>query len=324
MERFLPSVISNCPDWAEIFIADNGSFDGAEQLLKLHFPAIRYIQLEKNFGYAGGYNRALDKIEASYYILLNSDIEVTPYWVEPVINYMEIHDDVAACQPKIRWFTHPEKFEYAGAAGGYIDQFGYPFCRGRIFEHIETDRGQYDDFVDVFWATGACMFVKAKDFKEAGGFDDDFFAHMEEIDLCWRLKRMGKRVVYCPESIIYHVGGGTLPKKNPRKTFLNFRNNLLLLAKNLPARQFYLVLAVRAILDTLAAMKFFAEGKRADTLAVMKAFFSVLKIWRKKRKAGKALPFINATKVYRGSIVADYYILKKKRFSELKAKRFRT
>jgi GT2 family glycosyltransferase len=322
LEKFLPSVIKHCPGYAHIVVADNGSTDDSGQYMATEYPDIKYIALGENYGYTGGYNRALAQIEAQYCILLNSDIDVAENWIEPLVEFMDSNEDVAACQPKILAHDQREKFEYAGASGGYIDRLGYPFCRGRVFDYLEYDQGQYNDITDVFWATGACMFVRATDFRAAGGLDDDFFAHMEEIDLCWRFKRMNKRVVCCPESVIYHVGGGTLPKNNPRKTFLNFRNNLVLLAKNLPAHKFYIILFQRLFLDLTAAIKFLLNGQKQDSYAVIKAFFSVLKIFRRKRHDGRHIPYRTVSEIYKNSIVADYFLLKKKRFSQLDPARF--
>ncbi len=323
LEKFLPSVIEHCPSYARIYIADNGSKDGSAEFLSEHYPELDFLDLKKNHGYTGGYNRSLNLIQAEYYVLLNSDIEVTPRWTDPVIDLMDSNPDIAACQPKILSWHERSMFEYAGASGGFIDKYGYPFCRGRIFENLEEDTGQYNSTEDVFWATGACMFVRGSDFNLAGKLDNDFFAHMEEIDLCWRLKRMGKRVVCQPLSEVYHVGGGTLPKNNPRKTYLNFRNNLLLLAKNLPARQFYLVLLQRLVLDQIAAAKFLLSGQHRDFWAVYRAAFSVFRNLRKKRKEGKSLPYAPVSGVYGNSIVIDYFLMGKKRFSLLEANRFR-
>ncbi len=324
LERFLPSVIKHCPGYAKIFVADNGSVDGSAGFLKEHYPGITFLDLKKNHGYTGGYNRSLQLIQAEYYVLLNSDIEVTSGWIDPIVEIMDSDPEIAACQPKILSWHQRSFFEYAGASGGFIDKYGYPFCRGRIFEHLEEDKGQYDSYLEVFWATGACMFVRGSDFFKAGELDNDFFAHMEEIDLCWRLKRMGKRVICLPLSTVYHVGGGTLPKNNPRKTYLNFRNNLLLLAKNLPARHFYFVLLKRLVMDQVAAAKFLLSGQHHDFLAVYKATFSVLRNLRKKRKEGKALPYIPVSGVYGKSIVKEYFMMGKKKFSQLNPARFRS
>jgi GT2 family glycosyltransferase len=323
LEKFLPSVVACNPDYAEIFVADNGSTDGSEDFLRQYYPRITYIPLGKNHGYTGGYNLALKQIDAQYYVLLNSDIEVTPGWIDPVIALMDANDDVAACQPRIMGWHQRDHFEYAGAAGGFIDLYGYPFCRGRLFETLEKDMGQYNDPIEIFWATGACMFVRAGDFHLAGAFDEDFFAHMEEIDLCWRLKRMGRKIMVCPDSIIYHVGGGTLPKTHPRKTFLNFRNNLLLLAKNLPASLFYPLLAKRMVLDQVAALRFLTAGCYKDFKAVYSALASVTTLYRIKRRQGREMPYMPVGQVYGKSIVVEYFIRKKKKFSQLNPENFR-
>lgn len=323
LEKFLPSVIACNPDYAHIFIADNGSTDTSEQFIRQHYPQISWLPLGKNNGYTGGYNLALKQIEASYYILLNSDIEVTPGWIDPVIALMDADERVAACQPRILSWHQRDHFEYAGAAGGFIDLYGYPFCRGRMFDTLEQDLGQYNDPIEIFWATGACMFVRADDFHRTGAFDQDFFAHMEEIDLCWRLKRRGKKIMICPDSIIYHVGGGTLPKNNPRKTFLNFRNNLLLLAKNLPAPLFYPLLAKRMLLDQVAAFKFLSNGSLKDFKAVYKALISAATLYRIKRRQGREIPYTPVEQVYGNSIVVEYFIRNKKKFSQLNPRNFR-
>jgi len=322
LEKFLPSVMEHNPAYAKVIVADNGSSDQSLEFLKENFPEVELIDFGKNYGYTGGYNRALKRTDAEYYILLNSDMEVSKGWIEPIIDYMDQHPEVAACQPRILSYSQREYFEYAGAAGGFIDYLGYPFCRGRVFSHLEQDRGQYNDPVEVFWATGACMFVRAEDFFKAGALDEHFFAHMEEIDLCWRLKRIGKKIMCIPQSVVYHVGGGTLPKNNPRKTFLNFRNNMLLLARNLPARKFYPLLFRRLILDEVAAIQFLFKGHVRDSIAVYKAMFSMLRKMRKTRREGKSLPYVNVQPVYKKSIVAKFFLLRKKRFSELKTSHF--
>ncbi|HEX9615036.1 MAG TPA: glycosyltransferase family 2 protein, partial [Bacteroidota bacterium] len=236
LERFLPILVRHTSGNAEIVIADNGSTDDSVDYVRKTFPPVRTILLGKNLGFAGGYNEALKQVEAEYYVILNSDVEVTEGWIESIITMMEGDPRIGACQPKILDIRVRNRFEYAGAAGGFIDVLGYPFCRGRILNSFEEDRGQYDDMKEVFWATGAALFIRSKLFRQAGGFDEDFFAHMEEIDLCWRIKHLGYRVMACPSSTVYHLGGATLDQGNPRKTFLNFRNGLILLFKNHPRR----------------------------------------------------------------------------------------
>lgn len=322
IDRFLPSVLLHCPEYAQVYIADNGSTDGSSEFMAQKFPDIPLLQLGKNYGYAGGYNQALKQIEAKYFVLLNSDIEVSQNWIEPVIELMETDDRIAACQPKIMSFENRNQFEYAGAAGGFIDHYGYPFCRGRLFDYLEMDNGQYNDVKDIFWASGACLFVRASAFFEAGLLDEDFFAHMEEIDLCWRMKRLNYRIVYCPDSHIFHVGGGTLPKNNPNKTFLNFRNSHWLLAKNLPASLFYKIFLSRIILDLVAAVKFLSDGNFRDSLAVLKAHIAVFGKLKNKRQEGKLLPYIEVNDIYKKSVVLDYYLRGKRTFTSLRSSSF--
>lgn len=317
LEKFLPYIIKHSPDYARVYVADNASSDGSLEFLSQNFPAVIQIKLNQNYGYTGGYNRALSEIKSEYYILLNSDIMVDRSWIEPVIDLMDSDAGISACQPKIRSFHQQEYFEYAGAAGGFIDYLGYPFCRGRLFNVVEKDNNQYNNNIQIFWATGACMIVRAEDFWKAGGLDDDFFAHMEEIDICWRFIRMGKKVVYCAGSVVFHVGGGTLPKNSPRKTFYNFRNNLLLLAKNLPGKSFYPVMMTRFILDHIAALKFLAGGYHKDCFAVLRAWYQAIKLLRKKRLEGKTFGNKKSVCIYNKSIVIDYYLLRKRKFSDL-------
>ena len=272
LQKFLPKVIEySVNQGVEICVADNASTDESVSYLQANFPNVRLILLDKNYGFAEGYNRALQQVEAEYVVLLNSDVEVTPHWLEPLVEYMDAHPEVAACQPKIRSERNKEYFEYAGAAGGYIDKYGYPFCRGRIFEVVEKDEGQYDTIQPIFWATGAALFIRLKDYQEAGGLDGRFFAHMEEIDLCWRLRSRGRGIVCIPQSVVYHVGAATLKKENPRKTFLNFRNNLLMLYKNLPEKDLKRVMLVRGILDGVAAVFFLLKGEKEAAKAVLQA-----------------------------------------------------
>lgn len=253
LEQYLPSVLEYSRNDATVIVADNASTDGSLAFLAEHYPKVETIFLDQNYGFAEGYNRALRQVDAEYYVLLNSDVEVTHHWLEPLVEYMDNHEEVAACQPKLLSFVNRDKFEYAGASGGYIDRYGYPFCRGRLFDTVETDNGQYDYAAPVLWATGACLFIRSKDYWMANGLDGRFFAHNEEIDLCWRLHIMGRQVVCLPDSVVYHLGGGTLPKGNPRKTFLNFRNNLTMLYKCLPDEELHHVMRWRWFLDYLAA-----------------------------------------------------------------------
>ena len=253
LERFLPSVTAHTQGDAEVIIADNGSTDDSLDFVRAQYPGLRIIELDKNYGFAGGYNRALQQVKADYYVLLNDDVEVTPGWIEPVVAQMQQHPDTAICQPKLLMYDQRDTFEYAGGAGGFLDKYGYPFCRGRMFTSLEQDNGQYNTPGEIFWASGAAMFVRADVWHQLGGLDDDFFAHMEEIDFCWRTHLAGYRVRYCPQSTVYHVGGGTLPKSSPFKTELNFRNNLSMLYKNLPVKRRGWVLAMRMWLDRVAA-----------------------------------------------------------------------
>ncbi len=322
LERFLPSLIVHSKDHAEIIVADNASRDDSVAFVEKNFPSIRIIRNEKNGGFAWGYNEALKQVKTDYYILLNSDIEVTQNWIGPVIKLMESDPRIAACQPKILSYDDPVKFEYAGAAGGFIDKYGYPFCRGRLFQSLEEDNGQYDDTADIFWSTGACMFVRADVYHTMGGLDNDFFAHMEEIDFCWRLMNNGYRVMYCPESTVYHIGGGTLPKVSWRKTYLNFRNNFILLYKNLPDELLFEVFAKRLILDGIAATKFLVTAGVKDFFAVVKAHFSFWGSLKKTREKRRKLQHGPLKNVYRKNIVFEYYLRGKKKFSDLDRGKF--
>lgn len=272
LKRYLPDVVKySGGDGFSVFVIDNKSDDGSVAWIRDNFPSVNMVQLDSNYGFAGGYNRGLESIDSEYYILLNSDVRVTEGWIEPLISYMDVNPEVAVCQPKLLSDRNSDMFEYAGAAGGFIDKYGYPFCRGRVFSHIEKDNGQYDDSVPVFWASGAALFVRSGVYREAGGFDESFFAHMEEIDLCWRIRNMGYRIMYVHNSIVYHLGAATLKKENPYKTYLNFRNNLLMLYKNLPDRYLEHVMAVRRFLDFVSIMMFALTFKFDAAKAVMKA-----------------------------------------------------
>lgn len=322
LEQFLPSLVQYSRNEAEIIVADNASTDDSIGFLKEHYPEIRIIRNADNGGFARGYNLALQQVEAEYYILINSDIEVTEDWILPVIRLMDSDPMIAACQPKIRSFHEPAKFEYAGAAGGFIDKYGYPFCRGRIFLTIEEDVGQYDDACEIFWATGACMFVRASLFHTYGGFDDDFFAHMEEIDFCWRLQNNGYRIMYCPSSTVFHIGGGTLPKASWRKTYLNFRNNFYLLYKNLPDDRLVKVFSARLILDGIAATKFLFQAGFRDFWAVTRAHFSFYRSYLSLRRKREKLKTGSMRHVYGRNIVKEYYLMGRRTFAELNPMRF--
>ncbi|NOU60281.1 glycosyltransferase family 2 protein [Marinifilum caeruleilacunae] len=323
LEKFLPSVIKHSKrEWAEVIVADNASSDDSIAFLEQEYPGIRIIQLDINYGFAEGYNRALAQLDHEYFVLLNSDVEVSENWLDSIYQQFENHADIAAAQPKIKAYNHKSGFEYAGAAGGFIDYLGYPFCRGRILDEIEEDHGQYDQNMDVFWASGAALFIRSEIYKNIGGLDGDFFAHMEEIDLCWRIKNQGHRIICDPHSKVYHVGGATLPNHSSRKLFLNFRNNLLMLFKNLPGNVFISTFLFRMILDGVAAFKFLLGGEFANFAAVFKAhisFYSMIGKFRKKRK--ELLPLVSKSQhseIYQKSMIFDYYFRKKKKFSELK------
>jgi GT2 family glycosyltransferase len=323
LERFLPSVYNSSYPNLTFVIGDNASTDDSVEFIKKTYPKITLIQNDKNYGFAGGYNRILAQVEADYFIILNSDVEVSPNWIEPIIQAMESDSKVVAAQPKILSSLNPDQFEYAGAAGGFIDKYGYPFCRGRIFENLEVDLGQYNDPKSIFWASGAALFIKSKIWKESGGFDEDFFAHMEEIDLCWRLKRMGYTIKYYPFSEVFHVGGGALSKENPFKTYLNFRNNLMMLQKNLPSQQVYLRLFLRLWLDLFALLRFYLKGQFKDAFAVHRAhgyFFRHFIKNNKKRKLHTTN--FKVSELYLKSIVWDYFITGINKFNQLDYKNF--
>ncbi len=272
LRQYLPTVCRYSAEEAEVWVADNASTDGSLALLKRSFPQVRTLVLDKNYGFAEGYNRALRQIETDYYVLLNSDVEVTHHWLTPLVEYMDSHADVAACQPKLLAAADHDRFEYAGASGGFLDRYGYPFCRGRIFDTVEADNGQYDYSMNIFWATGACLMIRSADYWLVGGLDGRFFAHNEEIDLCWRLRQRGRKIVCLPESAVYHVGGGSLPKINPMKTYLNFRNNLTMLYKNLGDDELRHVMRVRWFLDYLAAFQtLILQGNMGDFKAIFRA-----------------------------------------------------
>lgn len=319
LQEFLPSVCATTYPNLEIVVGDNDSTDDSVNFLSINYPQIRVISNHKNYGFAGGYNKILDEVSSDYFILLNSDVEVEPNWIQPIIELMESDSGIAAAQPKIRSQKNKGSFEYAGAAGGYLDFLGYPFCRGRIFDTIESDSGQYDDVSEIFWASGAALFIKRSRWIEAGGLDEDFFAHMEEIDLCWRLKNRGYKIMYCPDSIVYHVGGGTLNAESPFKTYLNFRNNLFLLQKNLPATRASIVIFVRFWLDLISLIKFMIDGRTKHALAISKAHLAFLKaIFVTGKKASNITKSqFNNTAMLQKSVVWQYFVLKNKTFRQL-------
>lgn len=331
LEEFIPPLLLTTYPNVELIVADNASTDGSVAFLQNTHPRVRVIETGGNWGFAQGYNVALQQVEADYYVLLNQDVAVTPGWIEPVIAQMEQDPTIGAAQPKIRAYHNQANFEYAGAAGGYMDHWGFMFCRGRIFDTIEPDNGQYDTVQDIFWASGAALFIKAKLWHGLGGLDADFFAHMEEIDLCWRLKNAGYNIVYCPQSTVYHVGGGSLPQGNPRKTFLNFRNNLSILVKNLPASQLITTIVPRMFMDDAAALRSLLGGAPADTWAIVKshfAFYAQLPALLRKRKIiqqrikAVAIGKPNQRGLYQGSIIYQHFVKGKKFFSQLSADKF--
>jgi GT2 family glycosyltransferase len=321
LEQFLPALVQHTDrEQSEIIVADNGSTDDSLRFLSEHYPRIRRLAFDKNYGFAGGYNKALFQLEHEYVVLLNSDVEVTPGWLQTAIDYLDAYTDIVALQPKIRAYHDKSSFEYAGAAGGFIDMYGYPFCRGRIFDSIEKDSGQYDQPVDVFWASGACLIIRLEEYKKAGGLDACFFAHQEEIDLCWRLRARGKRIVCLPQSLVYHVGGATLKMEHPRKTFLNFRNNLLMLYKNIPEKYYNKVMRFRCLSDYLAALQFLLKGCPANFAAVIKArrdFNRQKAIYKRIRQENLAQTLNNdlPDEVIRESLLRLYYLKKQKTFT---------
>ncbi len=313
LQRFLPSVVQHTPSYAEVVVIDNGSTDESLQLLATQFPTVRVVVLDQNYGFPDGYNRGLQQVEATYVVLLNSDVEVTAGWLDPMVSYCDAHPEVAACQPKLLAYYQRTHFEYAGAAGGYIDRYGYPFCRGRIFDTVEEDKGQYNDVQPIFWATGAALFVRLEVYRALGGLDASFFAHMEEIDLCWRMHLAGHEIVVVPQSEVYHLGGATLAAGNPRKTYLNFRNNLLMLHKNLPCREAGRLLFIRMVLDGVAWAKFVVARQWGDAGAVWRAHRDFRKM--KRNYPQPATQNLLATFAEaRRFIVWDYYLRGRKRF----------
>jgi GT2 family glycosyltransferase len=321
LQRFLPGIIKN-NDGHPVYVVDNQSSDSSVELLESNYSgSVKCVLLDKNYGFCGGYNRAVEQIDAEYYVFLNSDIEVTNSWIKPLLSLMEAHKNIAACQPKLLDFNKKDYFEYAGAAGGFIDMLGYPFCRGRIFQSMEKDYGQYNEIASVFWISGACMMIRSKVFRDLGGFDNDFFAHMEEIDLCWRIKRSGLKVYYNPESMVYHVGGGTLNQSNPFKTYLNFRNSLITLIKNEHGKSLFWKVPLRLSLDLIAALKFLFGDSYRDAFAVIRADLHIIKnlpYYLKKRERFSD-DDLNLDGIYGRILVFSYYILRRKYFFNLRS-----
>jgi len=320
LEQFLPALLLHTPAYlAEIVVVDNGSTDDSISFLANNYPEIRSIHFDKNYGFAGGYSLALSQLRHEYVVLLNSDVEVSAKWLETALDYLDSHQDVAALQPKLLDYNNKTTFEYAGASGGFIDIFGYPFCRGRIFTTVEKDTGQYDEPAEVFWATGACLFIRLKDYHEAGGLDKNFFAHQEEIDLCWRLRARGKKIICLPESVIYHIGGATLKMENPRKTFLNFRNNLLMVYKNQPDKYYGKTMIFRFFFDYLASLHFLLKGYPANAWSVIKAHYD----FRRQKKEYKTIRKENLEKtidelpfgILHKSVLLRYYLLNNKKYT---------
>ncbi|HYF31690.1 MAG TPA: glycosyltransferase family 2 protein [Chitinophagaceae bacterium] len=323
LEKFLPSVIASSYPNKKIIVADNASADDSLAFISRHYPEVGLIPLPQNYGFAKGYNEALKQIKADYYVLLNSDVEVQPNWIEPVITLMEHDRSVAVCQPKILMYDNKQLFEYAGAAGGWLDHLGYPFARGRIFDFCEEDRGQYDSIEPVFWASGAAMFVRAQVYHQLNGLDEYFFAHQEEIDFCWRVQLAGYKIYACPLSVVYHVGGGTLPKGNQRKVFLNFRNNLIMLAKNLPLSQALWKIPFRFLLDFISAFKSLFEGQAVYFVAIFKAHFAFLQ-WMPGRRRKSVFPASKRGQLegwYTGSVVWKHFAAGLKRFDQIVPKK---
>lgn len=325
LEEFLPSVIEHSPsDMSEIVVADNGSTDNSLAVLREKFPSVRTIPLDRNYGFAEGYNKAIHEIDNEYVVLLNSDVEVTPGWLDAPLSALEADPAIAAAQPKILSWHNRDYFEYAGAAGGYMDIYGYPYCRGRVLHVVEKDHGQYDTTADILWATGACLFVRTDIYKEVGGLDAEFFAHQEEVDMCWRLRSRGYRLVCTPQSVVYHVGGATLKAESPRKTFLNFRNNLLMIYKNLPERDLKRVMRARFFLDYIAAAKFLLCGHARNAKAVYdarKTFHRMRPEYAARRKENLALTTLaDIPELMRRSLILSFYLKGKKTFTQLKAK----
>ena len=322
LRQYLPTVLLYSRDEATVCVADNASTDESLALLRAEFPDVRVIELDKNWGFADGYNKALQQVSAEYYLLLNSDIEVTHHWLTPLIEFMDSHQDVAACQPKLLSIFDRDQFEYAGASGGFLDRYGYPFCRGRIFDTVERDNGQYDYTADVLWATGAALMIRSADYWDVGGLDGRFFAHNEEIDLCWRLRIRGRRIVCLPESQVYHVGGGTLPKSNPMKTYLNFRNNLTMLYKCLPDEELGHVMRLRWLLDYVAALEMLILKRNfGDCRAVFRARRDFRR-WRKdflndRRQIQSSRIAGSKPELQPFSLLWQYYVKGRKCFSDL-------
>lgn len=320
LQLFLPSVLGTTLPNTRVIVADNASTDGSVAFLQQHFPTVDVIKLIHNHGFAKGYNEALQQVEADYYVILNSDVEVTPHWLQPIITLLQKDESYGACQPKIKAYKNKPFFEYAGAGGGWIDTFGYPFARGRIFDICEEDRQQYQTTEEIFWATGAAMVIKRSVFEQLRGFDEYFFAHQEEIDLCWRIQLAGFKIFCCPQSEVFHVGGGTLPRGNTKKTYLNFRNNQIMLAKNLPWEEKWWKVPYRLVLDQVSAFKGLLSGEGGYFIAIVEAHFAFL-YWllfgKKKWMPLKRKKLSTLAGVYKGNLVWQHFALKKTTFSQI-------
>ncbi len=320
LERFLPGLLLHTPArLADIVVADNGSTDDSIRFLQLYYPQLQCIELKQNYGFAAGYNKALEQLDHEYIVLLNSDVEVTEGWLSTAIDHLDLHPETVALQPKVLSFHHRQQFEYAGACGGFIDRYGYPFCRGRIFNVLEQDEHQYDTAQEVLWASGACLFVRNQAFRKTGGFDPFFFAHQEEIDLCWRLRTQGYSIICLPSSVVYHVGGATLAMEHPHKTFLNFRNNLVLLYKNMPEKEYRRAMCVRWFTDRLAAFVFLCKGAPKNAWAIFRArrAFSAYKKENRALRNADLVPAKLPGQIYRKSLLIAFYLQRKTHFSQL-------
>ncbi len=321
LSEFLPSVVNTVPSYAKVYVSDNASTDDSLVFLAKNYPNVSILVNDKNYGFAEGYNKCLANLEEEYLVLLNSDVECSPNWVEPIVDLMESNDSIGACQPKILDYKNKKSFEYAGASGGFIDTLGFPFCRGRIFNDLESDENQYNSNIPVFWATGACLFIRSEIFKELDGFDVSFFAHMEEIDLCWRIQRLGFEIYCVPDSTVYHLGGGTLNKINPKKTYLNFRNNLMMLIKNAAPKLFVFKLIIKLVLDGVAGIKFLLEGSPRHTFSIIKAHLVVYSklstIFRERTRLKKKYGFKPLPTMYPKAIVVSHFVKGKNKFKDL-------
>ena len=318
LETFVPSLLQFQSADSDIVVADNASTDDSVSFLQKNFPTVRVITLDKNYGFAEGYNQAIRKIDSEYIVLMNQDVAVSSNWLPPLLALMDTDPSIGAVHPRIHAHLQPQQFEYAGAAGGWIDKYGYTFCRGRVFDVTEEDHNQYGQDAEVFWASGACMLVRKKVYESLGGLDGSFFAHMEEIDFCWRLKNAGYKVMYCAGAVVFHLGGGSLPKSDPFKTYLNFRNNLVMIAKNLPEKR-KRILLTRILSDQLAALRFLFTWQAGDFMAVQKAHWYFITHWHhiSRHRTNTPLHFLKMTGVYNGSVVWDYFVRKKKTFTEV-------